>query len=527
MTAQPSQEHGVGLGARLGLDVGSWLQSLGKKKVNLVIPDHWYRLVDVRPASAPEGEALAKGQPPSRSGLGRFDPAFGPFSLPASFSTVWSASFEFLRDLSALDQDFVAILESWLPHWLEGQIRTPPTWYFLSKSDQSYLSRNDQMICCGRRVLNWLAHLLPVTNQLSPTLQAKVWTCFLADVSYLSKPDNGAWGYLVDAFVPKNRRVVWMRACAILGVQVCAPGMLKPDLVEEALDHARDLICPDGMFTDGSILGTLSAAADLTMLSKIDAIEPIFNRAAQAIATLRRNDGSIVTFGAQHGFRGLVDAVLGARDWRRSPILKTGSIGFVEAGSSRLWTRCPTGNCDYGPLCELEWDGHTMLTSLEDQVSAVVLDGPADHRASQTRRRDEDGKVTLEAKCLIKGIRQSTTCIRTLTISADGTCIEGQDGLFAAADAILTQAMHISFVLGPNCHAIISKDGQSALIQLPKGEAWRLRAYGLQITLERVVNPSRPSTPRTINKLVVSPFGVQSSRRDLVMRWELQLEDRL
>ena len=527
MTAQPSQEHGVGLGARLGLDVGSWLQSLGKKKVNLVIPDHWYRLVDVRPASQSEGEALAQGHPPSRSGLDRFDPALGPFSIPASFDTLWSASFEFLRDISALEEDFVAILDAWLPHWFEGQTRTTPTWYFLSKSDQSHLSPNDQMICCGRRVLNWLAHLLPVTRKLSPALQTKVWTCFLADVRRVCEPDHGWWEQLIAAFVPKSRRALWMRACAILGVEVCAPGMLKQDLVQEALTQARDLIGSDGMFVDGSVLGTLSAAADLAMLTKIEAIEPIFDRAAQAIATLRRSDGSLVTFGGLQGFRGLADAVLGTIDWRRSPILKTGSIGFVEAGSSRLWTRFPSGTACHGPICELEWKGHTLLTSLETQVSALVLDNPAHLSTTQTRRRDEEGKITLEAKGLMESRGQSFNCIRTLTISADGTSIEGQDGFFATPGDFVPQTAHARFVLGPNCHTIISKDGQSALIQLPKGEAWRLRALGLQISLERLDNPSKNSNQRAINKILVRPVDGQLARKDLVFRWELQLEDRL
>jgi hypothetical protein len=302
--------------------------------------------------------------------------------------------------------------------------------------------------------------------------------------------------------------------------------MLKQDLVEEALACTSDLIGPDGMFADGSVLGTLSAAADLAMLTKIGAIEPIFDRAAQALATLRRSDGSLVTFGGQYGFRGLVEAVLGARDWRRSPVLKTGAIGFVEAGSSRLWTRCPSGIGYHGPLCELEWMGHTLLTSLEAQVSAIVLVDPVHLSNSQTRRRDEENKVTLEAKCRMESRGRSFSCVRTLTISADGTSIEGQDGLFATPGTFVPQTAHACFVLGPNCHTIISKDGQSALIQLPQGEAWRLRAYGLQFSLERVLNPSNSSNQRSINKLLVCSVGDHLMRQDMVIRWQLQLEDR-
>jgi hypothetical protein len=527
MPTQPRQPSGSSLAAARGHDGSGWLGLMSKRKEKLIIPDHWYRLVDVRPASPSEGEALAQGQPPSRSGLGRFDPALGPFSSPTSFTTLWSASFEFLRDISALDEDFVAILEAWLPHWIEGPNKTKPTWFALNKSDRAHLSPNDQMICCGRRILNWLAHLLPVTHKLSPALQAKVWACFLADVRRVSEPDDGWRGQLIAAFVPKSRRVLWMRACAILGIQACAPGMLKQDLVEEAEACARDLVGPDGMFADGSVLGTLSATADLAMLTKIEAMEPIFDRAAQAIATLRRSDGSLVTFGGQHGFRGLADAVLGTRDWRRSPVLKTGAIGFVEAGSSRLWTRCPSATGFHGPIGELEWKGHTLLTSLETHVSALVLDEPVQISTPQTRRRDEEGKITLEAKCLMEARGKSFSCVRTLTISADGTLVEGQDGLFATLGNFVPQTAHARFVLGPNCHTIISKDGQSALIQLPRGEAWRLRALGLQLSLERVINPSKNSSQRAINKILVRPVDGQLTRKDMVFRWELQLEERL
>jgi hypothetical protein len=262
------------------------------------------------------------------------------------------------------------------------------------------------------------------------------------------------------------------------------------------------------------------------MLSKIDAIEPIFDRAAHALSTLRRSDGSLVTFGVQQGFRGLMEAVLGSRDWRRSSILKTGSIGFVDAGETRLWTRGINGQGNRGPMCELEWKGHTLLTSLEDRGSALVVDGPVHTRSAQIRRRDEDGKVTLDAKSVIEMATQAYTCTRTLTISADGTFLTCQDGLFAARGGSMSHKANGCFVLGQNCHAVVSKDGQSALIQLPTGEAWRLRTYGLQVTVESVICASKSQNQRSINKILTCQVSDRFTQREIVMRWELQLEDR-
>ncbi|GIU66787.1 hypothetical protein [Candidatus Phycosocius spiralis] len=523
MSTQPSSLSGTSLVAWFGQEWRNMVKAAWKRDEELVIPAHWYRLTDIRPANREEGEALARGLAPVRAGLGNFDPVKGPFHVPASFNTAWAVSFEFLRDLSTLEDHFVPIVETWLPHWFENHPNATPNALSRLTLDMVGLSNNEHIICRGRRVLNWLAHLLPISHQLTPASQARIWAFFLADVRCLCSDGRGFLSQLRSAFVPTNRRVLWMRACAILGVQACAPGMLAQDVVDGAVGCIDELICPDGMFADGSILGTLSATADLAMLTKIEAIEPIFQRAAQAIATLTRGDGSLVTFGNQHGFRGLVEAILGSHDWRRSTILKTGSIGFLEIGDLRIWTRGCSSPGYHGPLIEVEWQGQILFTTGDEYGSALRFDCPAHLSKPQCRRRDEDDNVTLEVSCRVDVAGQHYTCIRTITVSADHNLIKVQDLLFPEAGGGIPQRVYGYFLLGQNCQTVICKDGQSALIQLPSGVTWRLRTCSLQIIAEGLSNYSKGGISQ---HLLMCLLGDQSSRREIDMRWELQLEDK-
>lgn len=525
MPIQTKHLSGGGLRARLGHELRGLFEPGVFLEDGSLVPRQWHPLPDFRPSIQEEGLDLLQGRTPARTGLGNFDPFLGPFSIPSATSQSWAASFEFLRDLSPSYGDLVPILELWLDQWFQRQLQEPQTALAKWTSPSKGPNRNDALIQRGRRVINWLAHLLPMMNAFSPYLQARMWHGLLADIGRLIEPDRNFLAGLTGGWEPVSRRAIWTRASALLAVSGSAPALLRQSTVSDALDRVEELIAPDGMFADGSPLGTLSAAADLAMLTRVVEAEPIAQRVRQALATLQRTDGSLVTFNKQRGYGGLVESVLGPGRWRRSSILKTGHIGLIEVGSIRLWMRAPTGPSDVGPIAEVEALGTELIANGPAGLSALLFDQEVDFIDPQIRRRDEDGKALLEAKASFEVDGHRHTCIRTMTISHEGRHIHGEDALFAGASGAKARVRGLVFDLGEGCHAVQSRDGESILIRTPVRQAWRFRCPGFDAAINEVsMTASSGLSQNRRHQLLISAKGNELGK-DLIVCWDLQLED--
>jgi hypothetical protein len=518
-------EHQPGAGSQVRL--GHELRGLFEEGVfnvdGSLVQRQWYPLPDFRLSVQEVGLELLQGRTPVHTGLGNFDPFLGPFSIPSAMNQCWTASFEFLRDLSPSYGDLMPILELWLDQWFIRQTQEPQSGLAKWKTMTKGPGRSDILIWRARRILNWLAHLLPMLNAFSPTLQARIWHALLADIGRLIEPDRGLLASLRGG-APLSRRAVWTRASAVLGVSGSAPGLLREATVAEALDRVEELIAPDGMFSDGTPLGTLSAAADLAMLTRVIEVEPVNQRVRQALATLQRENGSLVTFNKQRGYGGLVESVLGPGRWKRSSILKTGNIGVIEAGSSRLWMRTPTGPSEAGPICEIEAHGFELVSCSPSGLSALMFDRSVVMSNPQIRRRDEEGQALLEGKSTFEVDGHRHTCIRTVTIRQDGKHIHGEDAIFAGASGARVQVLGLQFDLGEGCNPVPSRDGESILIRTPLRQIWRFRCSGLATKIkEFTVRPSLGSSQSRHYQLFCTE-NRDTAYQDVVMHWKLQLE---
>lgn len=525
MPIQAKHHIGASSQARLGHELRGLFEPGVFSHDGSLVPRQWHPLPDFRLSLQNEGLDLLHGRTPFRTGLGAFDPFLGPFSIPMATTHSWAASFEFLRDLSPSYGDLVPILELWLEQWFNRQSDEPQTGLAKWKATTNSPGRSDILIWRARRILNWLAHLLPMLHAFSPSLQARIWHTILADIGRLIEPDRGLLAGLRGGWEPLSRRAVWTRASAILGVSGSAPGLLRPATVAEALDRVEELIAPDGMFADGSPLGTLSAAADLAMLTRVIEVEPVNQRVRQALATLQRQDGSLVTFNKQRGYGGLVESVLGPGRWRRSSILKTGHIGLIEAGATRLWMRTPTGPSETGPICEVEANGFELVSCSPSGLSALMFDRSVTMTSPQIRRRDEEGQALLEGKAIFEVDGQRHSCIRTVTIHHDGKHIHGEDALFAGASGAKVQVIGLQFDLGDGCSAVASRDGESVLIRTPARQAWRFRCPGFETQINQAsLDISSALSQNRRHQLVCTPKA-NDSGKDLIIRWDLQFED--
>ncbi len=525
MPVQAKHQSGAGMTARLGQHMRGLFETGVFREDGTLVSRQWHPLPDFRPSVHEEGLELLQGRTPSRTGLGSFDPFLGPFSIPEAMTQSWAVSFEFLRDLSPSYGDLVPILELWLEQWFQRRAQEPQTGLAIWKAAGSAPSRSDVLIWRGRRVINWLAHLLPLLPSFSSSLQGRIWHGLLADIASLIEPDRGFLANLAGGWEPMSRRAKWTRAAAILGVSGSAPALLRQTTVSEALDHAEELIAPDGMFADGSPLGTLSAAADLAMLTRVVEAEPIAQRVRQALASLQRADGSLVTFNKQRGYGGLVESVLGPGRWRRSSVLKTGHIGLIEAGSTRLWLRTPMGVSEVGPIVEFEAHGLALLSNGPSGLSALQFDRSVDLVDPQIRRRDEDGSALLEAKASFEVEGQRHSCVRTMTISDDGRHVQGEDAMFAGANGSRVRIRTLMFDLGEGCRAVPSRDGESILIRTPANRAWRFRCQGLDTEVNEVnIDNSAGLSQNRRHQLLCRVRGANLAK-DIIIRWDLQVED--
>jgi uncharacterized heparinase superfamily protein len=525
MPIKAKHQSGAGSQARLGHELRGLFEEGEFNDDGSLVQRQWYALPDFRLSVQEVGLELLQGRTPAHTGLGNFDPFQGPFSLPSALSHNWTASFEFLRDLSPSYGDLVPVLELWLDQWFLVQTHEPQSGVAKWKASSIGASRSDLQIWRGRRVINWLAHLLPMMQAFSLKLQTKIWYALFTDIGRLIEPDRGFLAGLARGWEPLSRRAVWTRASAILCVSGSAPGLLRQATSEEALDRVEELIAPDGMFADGSPVGTLSAAADLAMLTRVVESEPVNKRVRQALVTLQRANGSLVTFNKQHGYGGLVESVLGPGHWRRSSILKTGRIGLIEAGSTRLWLRAPQGSSDTGPICEIEAHGVELVSNSPLGLSAMLFEQSVSMFDSQIRRRDEDGKALLEGKAAFDVDGQRHSCIRTVTIRQDGKHVCGEDALFSSGSGARVQVVGLQFDLGEDCSPVPSRDGESILIRTPAQQTWRFRCAGFDIQLNQFRVDLLSGLSQNRRHQLVCKHRANDASTDTIMRWDLQLED--
>jgi len=525
MPIKAKHQSGAGSQARLGHDLRGLFEEGVFNDDGSLVQRQWYPLPDFRLSVQEVGLELLQGRTPAHTGLGNFDPFLGPFSIPSAMNQCWTASFEFLRDLSPSYGDLVPILELWLDQWFIRQSREPQSSLAKWKAASSEPSRTDALIWRGRRVINWLAHLLPIIPALSPNLQSRIWHGLLLDIGRLIEPDRRFLASLANGWEPLSRRAIWTKACALLGVSSSAPELLRKTTIARALDWVEELIAPDGMFIDGSPLGTLSAAADLAMLTRVVEAEPVSQRVRQALATLQRSDGSLVTFNGQRGYGGLVKSVLGPGRWRRSSVLKSGHIGLIEAGQVCIWMRTPSGPSDTGPVCEVESGGVELFSNSSFGLSALMFDRSLQMFDPQIRRRDEDGQALLESKVSFEVDGHLHNHIRTMKISSNGRFISGEDVLLAGSSGTRLQLLGLLFDLGEGCIAAESRDGQSILIRTPMRNTWRFRCSGLDTVIKEASDVFSPDRALSRRLQLLCMTKINSAQEDVILRWDLMLED--
>jgi hypothetical protein len=490
------------------------------------IPQNCHPLPDFRHPNQEASEQAKQGLAPSSCDQARFNPRLGPFSIEAISASSWAQGLDFMRDIKGIKVGGALLTVAWTQTWLDVQSRK------LSQSkgmfwgqDQSS-SKTERLIWRARRIQNCLAHVLPILHKLESAAQRAFWPVLLNDIAKLAAPSDGLWKQLTSGFDTLSPRAVWSRSITLLAVEASLPGLLRSDLIAQALDQVTQLIQSDGMFAGGSIIATLSAGADLCMLTRIVSIAPLLDKLRIALASLRRSDGSLVTFGdGLPDYTQLLSSVLGPPPWRSSPILVKSAIGRTQVDQTLVWLRAPVSKRNFGALLEIEARGTPLLGNVGHRVSGIQFRSLATITNSHCKRRDEGNQVIMEATAEVLLEGRNYSAMRHIKMSLDGRSIEGEDSVIPSQTSSPSGADSVAFALPMGCRVSISKDKCSVLIVTSKQQAWRFRAEGMDIEVEIGSETAAGHGTERVACVVVCRSSVPYGKGHYSVKWHIVAED--
>ncbi|MEK9660410.1 MAG: heparinase II/III family protein, partial [Alphaproteobacteria bacterium] len=285
-------------------------------------------------------------------------------------------------------------------------------------------------------------------------------------------------------------------------------------------------------------------------------------RAAPFLRMMRHSDGGLALFnGADEGESWLIDMLLAQADARGRPptsaphsgyerlvnnrtlvIVDTGppppsgldlaahagALSFeMSVGKERVIVNCGAhaGDSNWAEV-ERATAAHSTLV-VDDTNSAEIL--PSGHFGRQTSdvdtARDEaDGSIWLDASHDGYALPFGLVHRRRLFLDAVGDDLRGEDTLlYAGAAARPATGFAVRFHLHPSVQASLVQNGAAALLRLPGGAGWRLRAQGGTLSLAESVYLGQAGETRRSEQIVVSGTLSDTGGEEAAsVKWALQ-----
>jgi uncharacterized heparinase superfamily protein len=252
------------------------------------------------------------------------------------------------------------------------------------------------------------------------------------------------------------------------------------------------------------------------------ALQSAIDRTAPMLRFFRHGDGTLALFnGADEGDSALIDRVLARADAKGRPPPSAPYAGFQRAQAGRTLVLVDTGvparpgfdgdahagtlslevshgrerlvvNCGGYQRSSVDWRNvarataaHSTLIVADTNSSELDAHGGLGRRPTHVPcERIEDGgshwvSASHDGYQTVFGL----THARQLFIAADGEDLRGEDRLVGPAG----RSFVIRFHLHPQVQASLIQDGDAALLRLPSGLGWRLRAQGAVMSLAESV----------------------------------------
>ncbi len=197
-----------------------------------------------------------------------------------------------------------------------------------------------------------------------------------------------------------------------------------------------------------------------------------------------------------------------------------GTLGFeVSIGRERLIVNCGAHLGD-GPWSEIQRStaAHSTLVIDDTNSAELARDGTLRRRPENvfSRREESEGNTWLD--CSHDGYRRRLGQIhhRRLFLSANGEDLRGEDRLRGKGGRHFVLRFH----LHPDVH-VIAGENNSAVLQLPRGGTWRLRAKGAIVGLEDSVYLGSPGKAQPCRQVVLSG---EIETPETAVKWGLRHE---
>ena len=288
-------------------------------------------------------------------------------------------------------------------------------------------------------------------------------------------------------------------------------------------------------------------------------LQTAIDRMAPFLRYVRHGDGGLALFNdTNEDAAGEIDTVLGLADAKGKPPTRAPHSGFermaagrtlmlvdaaapatldphahagtlsfeLSVGKERLVVNCGAHAADQSDWRRVQraTAAHSTLT-IDDTNSSEIL-GPAGSPTSRLgerptivscQREDADGNVWLDMSHDGYARQFGVMHRRRLFLAASGDDLRGEETLIGEGSGRYA----IRFHLHPRVQANLVQDGSAALLRLPSGLGWRLRASAGALVLADSIYLGRHGEMKRAQQVVISGL---IEGRDMTVKWALRRE---
>jgi uncharacterized heparinase superfamily protein len=161
---------------------------------------------------------------------------------------------------------------------------------------------------------------------------------------------------------------------------------------------------------------------------------------------------------------------------------------------------------------------HSVLVVADTNSTEIREDGALGHGPGSVgrERAEHEGQQWISATHDGYRDRFGLTYARQLFLAADGEDLRGEERLTGPPGADFAVRFH----LHPSVQASLAEDGGAALLRLPSGMFWRLRAVGAGMSLGESVYLGSGEARRTQQVVLSGTVGIEGA----AVRWALRRE---
>jgi uncharacterized heparinase superfamily protein len=450
--------------------------------------------------------------------------------------------FAWLADLVAAGDAGLAAAQRWTADWLE-----------CCDGWDKVAWRADVI---GSRLLAWIARWnVLAADAAAHGLGARLRASLARQTRHLAR--------VATREVPGVKRLVALAGLVAAAAALGNPGKLDRALAKLAREIEAQLL-PDGGHVERSPKAQLAALAALidaraalrALQTEVPAaLQGAIDRAAPIVRFFRHGDGGLALFnGADEAASGIIDMVLTRAEAKGRPPLSAPHAGFQRLLGGRSLVLVDAGP---PPAAGLDGAAHAGTLSFEMSharerliVNCGAYHGPsarwhavarataahstlvvADTNSAELRDTGGFGRRPRRVPCeraedkgaqwiaaSHDGYEESfgLTHARQLFLAADGEDLRGEDRLTGPAG----QGFAIRFHLHPEAQASLAQDGTTALIRLPSGLGWRLRAQGAVMNLAESIYLGRGELRKSQQVVLDGHVGSTGA----TVKWALRRE---